>query len=734
MQNCRQKKKELGIPLSNPKPLTRDKAKEKREQDRIRQRKYRASLEDRPQKRGWITKRKKQKAAELLQLDSSTSSSSETQQLSTQDSALQLQRSSKEQSQKLLRKYANNPAMLAGVVSDVIEVASNIPAVQQALEDADILPAASRKASVAVHAEVQQQVDELRKNKTSPSNQQRATLSNILLKAHSGNKNAIRKSYGISYSFLQKCSDGNLERKQRKDALSQEEKQEVVNFYKRGDVSKCNPSPAAVSKKTNLPKRYMEKTIREAHKEFMSENDVQISFSHFAKLRPRDTCVCKYTKYISSCCEYCLNIVLKRDALNAFLNGKNFRDILVPGKYDLSSLTLCGKAAKGQHLRLCLDRKCSDCGIINIRRQLQPALDQHADAMVHWKRWSLDQQETQDRTGAVKMTSRRVLLQKEGCLDELLSELEEGMASFSLHLANKDWQHQMYSALARNLPQEWLLFCMDFAENFGCFYQNEAQGAHWTREQVTIHPIVATYHCPVDGETITDSLIFISADLKHDSHAVHHFVQLAMQELHSRGLHFSKAVHFSDGCASQYKGKTSFVDCTHGTIDYGVPTEKHFFGSPHGKGPCDAEIGVIKRMTASAVKAQRAQVSTALEMFEYCRDNLSRPKNDAEHAHSLRSFLFVPQGAVNRARPDRTGNEIKPVVGTRTLHCTREMMPFVLSARERSCFCLACIEGEGQCANADFCGEWRVAHLKKRTRGENFFFFNLMNFILHCFC
>ena len=135
--------------------------------------------------------------------------------------------------------------------------------------------------------------------------------------------------------------------------------------------------------------------------------------------------------------------------------------------------------------------------------------------------------------------------------------------------------------------------CVDFGENFSCYHQDEVQGDHWAKQQVTIHPVVAYFHCPEDGELMRESFCFISDDLKHDAHAVHHFCSDVLTQLRRRGVEVQRMIHFSDGCPSQYKGKTSFVDASFSLEDHGIPTEKHYFGSRHGKGPCDAEIGVI---------------------------------------------------------------------------------------------------------------------------------------------
>lgn len=100
---------------------------------------------------------------------------------------------------------------------------------------------------------------------------------------------------------------------------------------------------------------------------------------------------------------------------------------------------------------------------------------------------------------------------------------------------------------------------------------------------------------------MNESMMFITEDKKHDSHAVHHFVGLANTYLKDKGIEINREIHFSDGAPGQIKSKTPFADVSKSTEDYGFPVEKHFFGTRHGKGPCDGEFGVVKRSVSNSI-------------------------------------------------------------------------------------------------------------------------------------
>ena len=290
------------------------------------------------------------------------------------------------------------------------------------------------------------------------------------------------------------------------------------------------------------------------------------------------------------------------------------------------------------------------------------------------------------------------------------------MKPVSLPQFNTTWQHQQFASLKANRPSKWLLMIMDFGENLTCHYQDEVQGVHWARLQVTIHPVVAYYHCPLDDEVSRESFMILSNDLKHDAYAVQYFQLQVTRELLRRGLNFERIVHFSDGCAGQYKGRTNFADLSFAIEDTGILTEKHCFGSRHGKGPCDAEIGVLKRCANLAVRRRSTVIANAEDLFLYGKSSLTRPAPGEPHSHSRRTFLLICQEEIKRERPERTGLNIRTLPGMRTAHCLRNVAPFVITRRTRSCFCRACVTLEGQCTNDNFCGPWTVFRMTKRGK------------------
>ena len=394
--------------------------------------------------------------------------------------------------------------------------------------------------------------------------------------------------------------------------------------------------------------------------------------------------------------------------LDTFATLKGLGNTAIKDKYTASRITLCSKKDGEEYQKKCLDRQCTECGTFLVDDHFQPLLSQHTDSQIKWNRWEL-KAVTCNGQNLTRMTK----IQKAGTIRNIIDELKTELVQFSKHLFDASWQWRQYENLCNKLPDKWVVFCMDYAENYTCRSQDEAQAAHWANVQCTIHPVVATYHCPEEGchDIVTDSIVFISNDQKHCCHGVQHFNSLAINHLLERGVEIQKLIHFTDCAPTQYKNKTAFVDASFSLQDFGFPTEKHFFGSRHGKGPCDREIGVIKKQVRLAVVGRQAEITNAEELYDYAKQNLLRPKTSStsEHVHSRRSFIYVPFWEIKRRRSARM--QVKALSNTRLQHAIRGIEPFVVAARERSCFCVACLRGE-ICPNVALLGSWRCSNLK----------------------
>jgi hypothetical protein len=90
--------------------------------------------------------------------------------------------------------------------------------------------------------------------------------------------------------------------------------------------------------------------------------------------------------------------------------------------------------------------------------------------------------------------------------------------------------------------------------------------------------MIASYHCANGDcpELVEEAMVMLTDDLNHDAATVECFVSTANKFLKGkRGIQIIKEVQFSDGCASQYKNKTTFNHASESIDAYGLPVENN---------------------------------------------------------------------------------------------------------------------------------------------------------------
>ncbi|XP_070184051.1 uncharacterized protein [Littorina saxatilis] len=528
---------------------------------------------------------------------------------------------------------------------------------------------------------------------------------------------SLAKHMGISYKLRNKvasarCSDGwEDDRATRKDALPESTVNEVIHFFENGLVSKDLPDArsAIVEGGSVQPRKVMETSLRSAYEEFRQQDGAAISFSSFKRLKPRRVLPFTSHKFRECLCEYCVNIDLKCAALNSHLS--NEPELKIRDHFEASRITLCPKE-EGVYKKACIDRQCDNCGPALLRERLHLVLENETlrNSPATWWQW--------ENVAITNTSTRMTKVRKEGSFQGLVEALQSALVPFFRHLFNAKWQYEQYCHITRTVPRESVILCMDYAENYTAKQQDAPQGFHWNNTQTTVHPVVATYKCKQAGCDLvtTDSIVFVSDDLTHDHHGVQHYMSKTVEMLLADNLVFTRVIAFSDGAPTQYKNRIGFVDCSFAQSDMGVKTERHFFGSRHGKGPCDRETGVIKKSVNRAAAAGRAEVPSPKTFYDFCTKSLSLPRAGTdEHSHIKRRFVYVPAEDVNRHRPERTGT--KPLKNTQRLHCVKGIQPFVVATRERSCFCQGCQE-DADCENAEIAGDWNVSRLAPPRRRQ----------------
>ena len=172
----------------------------------------------------------------------------------------------------------------------------------------------------------------------------------------------------------------------------------------------------------------------------------------------------------------------------------------------------------------------------------------------------------------------------------------------------------------------------DFSENYLCKYQDEVQSAHWGYNQVIIHPSVLYYPCHC-GDLITEYLVFLSDDIQHGAHIVRNITSSIKNNLQQKGV--DNLIMWSDGCSAQYKSKLPFFFVSESRLEW------VFFGSRHGKSPCDACGGVVKVVCDEDVK-NGAIIQSADDMFRHLSKHHCLPEEHLPPTNCCHTALLLP--------------------------------------------------------------------------------------------
>lgn len=162
----------------------------------------------------------------------------------------------------------------------------------------------------------------------------------------------------------------------------------------------------------------------------------------------------------------------------------------------------------------------------------------------------------------------------------------------------------------------------------------------------------------------------LTDDQRHNHVAVQKFVKKVVELLQKR-TEVTKLIQWSDNCASQYKLHKAFADISKAKI----PTEHHYFGAQHGKGPVDAFIGIFHATIRGKLDIQKA-----LDLYTYAKKQWT-VEGKCEHAQT--HFVHTELLKIRNSHTCETHT----VPGTLKLHCVKATgEPYIVDIGEFSYF------------------------------------------------
>lgn len=528
-----------------------------------------------------------------------------------------------------------------------------------------------------------------------------------------------------------------ISRKTRSDAISEDNKKLIYNFWLSPRISRVTGNKKDVKRVRIAPKQYtshpthiLEKTQTEAFIEFKEEYpNIKIAQRAFESLKPffvvpvriqdRDTCCCRSHIEMRSVFKRCMDF--RRSVLKtSMLDEDEKRQYPVYERLnDIVDATLCARRPlKKHHEHKCLNRECSECGITDIAFLPEEVDNSHDAADISWERYEYIT--TKIKGG--KQRRKLQLVKKQSKPGYMFDYFTQLLRSFPSHQFRALWQNNQYKYIADNLPLHHALCVHDYSENYRCSDISEIQTGYFQKTEVTIHVSILHRHSvlELDGQEstlenpniIAEQFFVISPDLEHDRYFSCHVQKEISNYLHSIGSSVDVMHEFCDGCSCQYKSRKCMGDisCACEELKY-KRIVRNYYETSHAKGPQDAAGGFLKRQADMAVMRRKVSIQNAADMTKFATDWLQQPQSGI---YKRRIFKYV-----DSVQRDPPRNDYVPVNSNRKIHqiTADKRVPYQLKTRELSCYeCNRCLSGSPeQCTNQHQIGEVKTVKMKQSS-------------------
>jgi len=470
-----------------------------------------------------------------------------------------------------------------------------------------------------------------------------------------------------------------IKRKVRKDALSEENKKKIFNYW---SVTASRPTgdkkdflKKRVGKKEYLrhAKHVLEKTQSEAYQEFKELHpEVTVKQRKFESLKPffvkqakerdRKSCLCR--KHVEAKIVFDACVKYRKERARNHSDDAEIWTSLT----DVAESTLCPKQdGNTYHNIKCLERKCDSCGVSKL---VLP--EENSDGSVKWSKYEYIGEGKFLSNGQEK--KKISLMPQETSPCELFSYFKKLLGEYSYHSFMAKWQRDQLDSLLENLPTDHAVCVHDYSEGYSCRQQDEIQSEYFDVAKVSLHVTILYRHAvePFDNETsseeepniIKEHLFVISDDTGQDQDSVHKVQQLIHGYLNSIKYPVKQMHEFTDGCAAQYKSRHCVGDISCALADFGYHIQRNFFETSHAKGEQDAAGSHVKQKISQAVLNRTATINSAKAMYEYLQANFTQPTSTftarAGAIHlKRRVFFYIPSEGEDAIVRNREGRKFK---------------------------------------------------------------------------
>ena len=358
-----------------------------------------------------------------------------------------------------------------------------------------------------------------------------------------------------------------------------------------------------------------------------------IGRTKFIQLRPKNIMLADSSGVHSFCvCIYHQNIELMLNSLPLPKKSE---------KYWFLKMVTCDNPSDA-----CALSKCSKCpGEIQLRLELEELIGD--DEKIGYYQWGKKSDE--DKRCALNLMNDDK--------DTFLTKFFTQLTYLKRHHYIWQYQRNYFKNLKLNVKENEVIVHVDFAENFTAVYQNEVQSKYFTKDQVTLHNVVAYFK--LNGVNEHLSMSVISDHMNHCTAAVHAFLKPIFEHLTSVQPKIDTAIMFSDGSAAQYKNRKNIASLVRFKENFNLNVEWHYSASCHGKGAVDG-IGASIKQSARNDSLRGARITNAQELHSWAEKRMKNIKTFLVTSETVLDFEKKFQAMIHNALP---------IEGIQSLHC-----------------------------------------------------------------
>lgn len=474
-------------------------------------------------------------------------------------------------------------------------------------------------------------------------------------KKYHGTIAAISDEIGLSRDYI--FRDKSRTQKRKRD---QEKRQdEIVAFLTREDNSYVLPSKKDQGQ--NQQKYALADTLRNLHRKYCAENsaDLSISLSSFCRLRPKYVKLSHYLRRQVCLCKIHANVSLLCVAVQGL--PKSTAQLIEMKDADIKKII-------------------NETGTENI----------------NFKTWEKVSKEHNGKT-----VNHTKLVDKSLVKKAFIKHFTKQLPPFRLHCERVGAQYKALKHLEDVLPINHCIVQLDYAENWNCSYLQEITSAYYSKDQITVHPMVTKQR--EHDELVVTSYAGVSNVTAHSFPTTFVFITELVAKLKSRNPDIN-TIHFvSDSPSSQYRNRYVCQMLLRFEHDFKIRAVWNWLESGHGKGPCDGVGGSMKRLADRIVRTNTT-IQDASDFYNY----VSKESDKVE-------LIYITEQQVNQIKSEIDAWECKPVKGLMQMH-EAAAINGKLFVKPTSCYNTCCFTN-GKVT--DGCNDWICCNVSVCNEGAD---------------